>query len=482
MNMTTPLTGAGSTGNRRFGRDTSVEKKLRIIGTIGRFLSASLTTQILTALAAGAVLGLVLNSLGSVFLQDVLVDGLLGLIGQMFLNALVMLVVPLVVFSLICGVVGIGDVKMLGRVGGLAFLAYLLTTALAVTTALVFASIIGPGSGFNSARIDVGELPAVEQNSVWEVLANIVPTNPVTALANGEMLQIIFYVIVVGVATLMLGTRAEKFVKACEFMNELAMKIVDIVMAFAPVGVFCLVARTFASEGFGLFAPVLGYVITLGFTLAFHLIVTLMLLLYASTGLNPLIFLRKMRPAQIFGFSTSSSNATIPVTLQCVTQRVGVDNSVASFAVPLGATINMDGTAIMHGVATVFIANAYGIDLGLGGYLTIISISVLASIGTAGVPGVGIVMLAMVLNQLGLPLDGIAIILAVDRILDMLRTVVNVTGDAVVTTIVGHFTGKFDRRVFQNPDAGIFYYARHLDIDSEAREKLERLVRRKGGD
>jgi len=440
-----------------------------------KLLAANLTTQILTALALGSALGLLLNYWDQPVLQDTLVNGLFSMIGQMFLNGLQMLVVPLVVFSLLCGVVGIGDIRVLGRVGGLTFVTYLATTALAVTTALLFANLINPGIGFTGMHLADQGVSVATQQTVWEILANIVPKNPVQALANGEMLQIIFYVIVVGIAVLMIGSRAKTFVEGCTFMNDLAMKIVEIVMAFAPIGVFCLIAKTFALEGFSLFAPVIGYLTTISLTLVFHLCVTLMVLLYVFTGLSPRAFLRKMRSAQVFAFSTSSSNATIPASMQCVTQRVGVDRSVASFGIPLGATINMDGTAIMHGVATVFLANAYGIDLGLGGYMTIISISVLASIGTAGVPGVGIVMLAMVLNQLGMPLDGIAIILAVDRIIDMMRTVVNVTGDAVVTTIVAQKVGKLDRAVFNDPDAGAIA-GPALEIDHEAETEFARMT------
>lgn len=443
-----------------------------------KLLAANLTTQILVALVVGTVLGLILNYWSNPFLENNLVNGLFGMIGQMFLNALQMLVVPLVVFSLLCGVIGIGDIRVLGRVGGLTFVTYLATTALAVTTALVFASLIGPGTGFSGMHLADQNVAVASQQTAWDILANIIPKNPVHALANGEMLQIIFYVVVVGVAVLMIGSKAKAFVQGCEFMNELAMKIVEIVMAFAPIGVFCLIARTFALEGFSLFAPVIGYLTTISLTLVFHLCVTLMVLLYAFTGLNPRMFLRKMRSAQVFAFSTSSSNATIPASMQCVTQRVGVDRSVASFGIPLGATINMDGTAIMHGVATVFLANVYGIDLGLGGYLTVISISVLASIGTAGVPGVGMVMLAMVLNQLGMPLEGIAIILAVDRIVDMMRTVVNVTGDAVVTTIVAQKVGKLDHSVFNDPNAGTLDVT-HLEIDHGAEREFAKLTHAK---
>ncbi len=447
-----------------------------MVNAARRLVSTNLTTQILIALALGSILGLVLNQLNIPALQVNFVDGALSMVGRMFLNALQMLVVPLVVFSLLCGVVGIGDVKLLGRVGSMTFVTYLATTALAVTTALVFATLIGPGKGFESMHLAADGAETILPNqTTWDILANIIPRNPVQALANGEMLQIIFYVIVVGIAVLMMGSRAKAFVEGCEFMNELAMKIVGIVMAFAPIGVFCLIARTFALEGFGLFAPVIGYLTTISLTLVFHLCVTLMALLFFVTGLSPRVFLRKIRSAQVFAFSTSSSNATIPATMQCATQRIGVDRSVAAFGIPLGATINMDGTAIMHGVATVFLANAYGIELGLAGYLTVISISVLASIGTAGVPGVGIVMLAMVLNQLGMPLEGIGIILAVDRIIDMMRTVVNITGDAVVTTIVGQKTGKLDQSVFDNPDAGLIE-ASQLEIDHEAEQAFARIT------
>jgi len=323
--------------------------------------------------------------------------------------------------------------------------------------------------------VDVSGVSGKEAPSVWSVFAAIVPTNPIAAMASGEMLQIIFYVIVVGVAALMLGEASKSFAEACEYMNELMMKVVGIVMAAAPYGVFCLIAKTFTEQGIELFVPVLAYVVTLVGALLLHLFVTLMLLLKVTTGLNPLTFIQKMRPAQIFAFSTASSNATIPVTYRCVTERVGVNNSVASFSIPFGATINMDGTAIMQGVATVFLANVYGVDLGVSGYLTVIGMAVLASIGTAGVPGVGLVMLTMVLGQVGLPVEGIALILGVDRLMDMIRTVVNVTGDAVVTTIVAKGEGQLDMAIYNNPDAGTSEDA--LDIDPAAEEALAEVAR-----
>lgn len=431
----------------------------------------SLTVKVLIGMVAGLVLGVIFNMIDSEFINTHIAGGLFAMIGKMFVNALKMLVVPLVFFSLICGVTGIGDVRVLGRVGGKSLVFYILTTTLAISIAIVLALVVGPGVGFNMEGVDTSGVTAQEAPTVWNVFAAIVPTNPVAAFANGDMLQVIFYTVILGVAVLMLGGRSKPFIEASEYMNEVMMKVVTIVMAFAPIGVFCLIAKTFTEQGIELFGPVLAYVLTLVAALFLHLFVTLMIMLKVFAGLNPLIFMRKMRPAQIFAFSTASSNATIPVTLRSVTERVGVDNSVASFCVPFGATINMDGTAIMQGVATVFLANVYGIDLGLSGYVTVVAMAVLASIGTAGVPGVGLVMLTMVLTQVGLPIEGIALILGVDRLMDMIRTAVNITGDAVVSTIVAKGEGKVDMAVFNDPDAGLLT-ENDLDIDQAAEKGL----------
>ena len=436
----------------------------------------SLTTKVVIGMVLGLFLGILLNVIDSPFINEHLIGGLFAMIGKMFINALKMLVVPLVVFSLICGVAGIGDIRLLGRVGGLSFALYITTTAIAITLAIALATIIGPGSGFDMSGISVPGLAAKQAPSVWDVFAAIIPTNPIAAFADGKMLQIIFYVIIIGIAALMLGDRSNDFVKACEYMNELMMKVVEIVMMFAPYGVFCLIAKTFAEQGIELFLPVIAYVVTLVSALFLHLFVTLMVMLRLLAGLDPFTFMTKIRPAQIFAFSTASSNATIPITFRCVTQRIGADNSVASFTVPFGATINMDGTAIMQGVATVFLANVYGIELGILGYLTVIGLAVLASIGTAGVPGVGLVMLTMVLSQVGLPIEGIAIILGVDRLMDMIRTVVNITGDAVVSTIVAKSQGKLDMDIFNDPEAGVIL-SDEFEIDTEAEARLASAAR-----
>ena len=437
----------------------------------------SLTMKVLLGMILGIVVGVGINLTGlnaeGSLVNLYLVNGLFNVIGTMFVNALKMLVVPLVLFSLIGGVCGIGDVKLLGKIGGKAFVLYMLTTAIAIASALGIAATFGIGKGMNaesSAEFTGREAPPLSQ-----VLIDIVPSNPVSAMAQGEMLSIIFFAILLGISMLLVGRKAKPLIELFEMANEVMMKMVGIIMALAPYAVFCLLSKAMANLGLDLLAQLLGYVVVLIGVLLFHLFVTLQLLLKLSSGLSPLTFLRKIRNTQVFAFSTSSSNATIPVTLRTVTQRMGVDNSVASFTVPFGATINMDGTAIMQGVATVFIANIYNVDLGMSGYLTVIMMSVLASVGTAGVPGVGLIMLSMVFAQVGLPIEGIGLILGVDRLLDMVRTAVNVSGDAVVSSIVAKSEGKLDIDVYNDPDAGVIH-DEDLDIDDAVEKEMAEAV------
>ena len=416
----------------------------------------SVTTEILIAMAAGAVLGILLNALftDSAFVDDIVVDGLFATVGGIFVAALKMLVVPLVFVSLVCGVTGLGDVAALGRIGVKALALYLVTTAVAITIALIIAGIVAPGEGF---EIDAGAVAyqGAEAPPLRKVVTDLVPSNPVAAMAEGNMLQIIIFAIVLGVAVTLAGDGGRHVQNVFGDFNEVMMRMVGIVMRIAPIGVFCLIARTFASEGIDVILPLASYFLTVVAALAVHAIGVYGLLLRVVGRLDPLVFYRKMRAAMVFAFSTASSNATIPVTLETVEHRLGVQNSVASFTVPLGATINMDGTAIMQGVATVFISHVYGVDLGLGDYLTVILIAALASIGTAGVPGVGLIMLSMVLIQVGLPVEGIALIIGVDRLLDMMRTAVNITGDSMVSCLVAGSEGALDRSRFADPDAGV---------------------------
>ncbi|NOZ55117.1 MAG: dicarboxylate/amino acid:cation symporter [Gammaproteobacteria bacterium] len=417
----------------------------------------NMTTKILIWMAAGLVLGSLLNALMSevAFVQDYLVNGLFHVVGAIFISLLKMLVVPLVTFSLITGVCGIGDVNKLGRVGIKAFGLFILTTALAITLAITVASIVGPGEGFDITKTTDVEFTAPEGPPLTQVIIDLVPSNPVAAYAEGNMLQIIFFTILFAICILIIGKPGESIARGAEQLNLVMMQVVNVVMQLAPYGVFALMAKTFALQGLGLILPMISYFAVVAIVLLLHATGTLMILLKLLGKVSPLMFLKKFRAVQVFAFSTSSSNATIPVTLVATEKRLGVDSSTASFVVPFGATINMDGTAIMQGVATVFIANVYGIDLGLTGYLTVIGMAVLASIGTAGVPGVGLIMLAMVFNQVGLPIEGIALIMGVDRLLDMMRTAVNVTGDSAITTIVARSENSIDMKIYNDPNAGI---------------------------
>ena len=427
----------------------------------------TLTAKVLWAMFFGIIVGLIINMTGlnieGTFTHEYVVGGLFYVVGKMFITALKMLVVPLVFFSLISGVFGIGDISKLGKVGFKSFVLYLVTTALAIAMAISLAAAIMPF--FNTPHTFAADFAAKEAPPLSDVLIGIIPSNVADAFASGNMLQIIFFTILLGISLLMVGTKAKPIVEGVEVMNEAMMNMVNIIMAVAPYAVFALLAKAIAELGFDLLGQLAVYVVVVIVALLLHLFGTLMILLKFLSKLSPKMFLQKIRDAQVFAFSTASSNATIPVTLRSVTKRMGVDNSVASFTVPFGATINMDGTAIMQGVATVFIANVYGVDLGISGYLTVILMSVLASIGTAGVPGVGLIMLSMVFVQVGLPVEGIGLILGVDRLLDMVRTAVNITGDAVVTCIVAKSEDEISLDLFSDENAGVL---EELEIEDEA--------------
>ena len=421
----------------------------------------NLTKQILIAMVLAVVLGSItqvlladqtLNDTLRYLLNDVLANGVFFVIGKIFVASLKVLVVPLVFVSLVCGVCHLKDQSSLGLLSLKTIALYILTTGLAISLALSLATLFEPGSGV-SLQTDANYTPPAE-SSLKQVLINIFPTNPVAAMAEGKMLQVIVFAVLIGIAIGQAGQAGERIGAAFNDWNDVLMKLVTMMMKLAPYGVFALLFSLFARQGLGTVGDLAVYMLTVVGALALHALVVYPLLLKGLTGLSPRIFLKKMRNVQLFAFSTASSNATLPVTLRAVEQRMGVENRVASFAVPLGATINMDGTAIMQGVATVFIAQAFGLGLELTDYLLVIVTAMLASIGTAGVPGVGLVTLALVLQQVGLPLEGIALIIGVDRILDMIRTAVNVTGDAMVSVIVANSEQGIDHNTFNDPAAG----------------------------
>ena len=413
----------------------------------------SLTMKILIGMLTGATLGVLIHLfLGDVaFVREWIVDGALKVLGAIFVAALKMMVVPLVFVSLASGVTAMGNVRTLGRVGLKALVIYMLTTTIAVSISLSLAVAVSPGKGMNLATQEAA-FAAKEPPALSDVLIGMVPSNPVQAMAEANMLQVIVFALLFGVAVTLAGDRGKHVLNFFNDLDAVIMRMVDLVMAMAPVGIFALIARTFAGQGVDVIKPMLGYFLVVVAALLLHAVGTFSLLVRVFAGLNPLRFLGKMRSVMLFAFSTSSSSATIPVNLKAVEQKLGVDNSIASFTVPLGATINMDGTAIMQGVATVFIANVYAIDLSLADYASVVLTATLASIGTAGVPGVGIIMLAMVLKQVGLPVEGIALIIGVDRLLDMMRTAVNVVGDAAVSCVIARTEKMLRMDVFMSDE------------------------------
>lgn len=408
------------------------------------------TRNILIAVVLGIAVGLVINFTKAAlpWLDTVLVQTVFKLVGDVFRNGLSLLVVPLVFFSLTAGVASLKEPSELGRLGWKIIALYLLTTAVAIAMALFLAITVQPGVGVDQAT--TAFKPPADPPSLLATLTGMVTTNPARSLAEGNMLQVIVFCILLGLALVMSGEPGRRATAQVQDWSEVVMRLVTIVMWFAPIGVFALLAREIATLGFDTIIKLIKYFLLVLAAQAIQLFVAFPIMLRLG-GLSPAPWLRKMREVWLYAFSTSSSNATLPVNLRVVETRLGASPQVAAFALPLGATINMNGTAIMQGIATVFIAQVYGIELTLVQLLTVVGMATLAAVGTAGVPSAGIVMLASVLTQVGLPVEGIALILAVDRLLDMARTVVNVSGDAAVTCIVARMEGELDEKVYRSP-------------------------------
>ncbi|WP_124061542.1 dicarboxylate/amino acid:cation symporter [Gordonibacter sp. Marseille-P4307] len=410
------------------------------------------TTWILLALLAGAALGIILNGVvvKGDFVSTYFIEGVCYVIGQGFVRMMQMLVAPLVFCSIVVGAASMADPKMLGKIGGGTIAMYLVTTAIAILIAMVLASFTNPGLGLDMGSIVSVEPKAVESKPFQDVLLNIIPTNIFEALSKGTMLQIIFFALLLGFILGGVGHKVGTVNRFFTQFNAIMMKMIALLLKIAPIGIFFLITRTFTNLGIGGIVPMLKFVLTVYGGLLLQLFIVYMLILFLFTRLNPLHFLKKFWPVMLFAFTTSSSNATIPLNIETLEKRIGVNHRVASFTIPLGATINMDGTAIMQGAAVIFCAQAFGIDLATSALLSVIVTATAASIGTAGVPGSGTIMLAMVFSSIGLPAEGVAMIMGIDRILDMGRTAINVTGDGVVTTCVANAAGMLDRDVFRN--------------------------------
>jgi len=408
----------------------------------------SLTTWIMAGMACGLACGLLAHYVLAASFNEAAVRWVLKPLGDIFLRAITMMVVPIVLVSLTYGAASVGDPRKLGRVGLKVMAIFLVTTALAIIIALTLAAgIVHPGASIHIATET--QYTPKEPPFIMDVIVRMMPKNPVQAMADGEMLQLIVIALLLGIALARVGPKAEPVMRFVETLNDTLMRVIEIILYLAPAGVFALIAKVMIEQGVDVIVPLLAYVLTLVGALCIQAGVVYPTLLVLLARVSPLRFYRNHAPAMSVAFSTSSSNATLPVNLEVTERRNGVSKSMASFVLPLGATINMDGTAIMQGVATAFIAQVYGIHLTMADLATVVLTATLASIGTAGVPGVGLITLSMVLVSVNLPVEGIALVIGVDRILDMLRTVVNITGDAVTAVIVAKSEGEWNRAVFE---------------------------------
>ncbi len=397
--------------------------------------------QILIGLALGVLTGVL-------FKADALV---LAPIGALFLNAIKMLIVPLVFVSLVAGITAMSDSAKLGRISVKTIAIYLVTTAFAVSIGLLFGALFTPGEGMH--MVASGAQEAKQAPSLVQILVGLVPTNPVAAFAEGNILQIIVFAIALGVSMNLIGEKAAPAAKLFDSLAEVFYKLTDLVMRCAPIGVFALIAGVVASHGIEVLLPLAGVIGVIYLASLAHVLLVYGGLLGLFARLSPLRFFKGVAPALAVAFSTSSSAGTLPVSIECARKNLGVSQGVVGFVLPVGATINMDGTAIYQGVLALFIAQAFGVDLNAGQYLMIILTATLASIGTAGIPGAGLIMLGLVLTSVGLPLEGVALIAGIDRILDMARTTVNVAGDLMTTTLVGSSEKELDRDIYNSDNA-----------------------------
>lgn len=403
----------------------------------------NLTTKIFIALILGVVTGLILHPIKeNPMVEKYLLNFIFNFLGNGFVRAIRMVVVPLVLCSLVMGSAGIEDVTKLGRIGIKTLAFYLSTTAFAVVLALVGGNIINPGKGIQLENIATTAVKTPETKPFVDILLDMIPINPIEALATGNMLQIIVFAILLGVTLSLLGEKASNVKKLFEEGNGISLKLVELIMKLAPLGVYGLIAKTFTTLGYVALIPLFKYFIGVVIILFIHCLVTYQGILILFGKYNPIKFFKGFAPTMMIGFSTASSSACLPSSLKTVQENFGVSKTISSFTIPLGNTINMDGTAVMQGIATIFIAQIYGKDLTMAHYISIILTATLASIGTAGVPGVGVIMLGMVLVQVGLPLEGIGLVMGIDRFVDMFRTMINITGDAVCTLVIAKTEGE----------------------------------------
>ncbi|WP_293266324.1 dicarboxylate/amino acid:cation symporter [Neptunomonas sp.] len=407
----------------------------------GGWSNLALWKKILIGMVAGIIVGAIMGPNAE----------MLKPIGTLFINAIKMLIVPLVFCSLVVGVTAMQDSAKMGRMGIKSIIIYLLTTAVAITIGLGLGTILAPGDGLNmvaDANAAAVAKDAKDAPSLVSTIINLIPKNPIEALAGGKILQIIVFALGLGIALNMIGEKGEPAIKLFNSLAEAMFKLTELVMKFAPYGIFALMAWVAGKYGMDVLLPLFKVIGAVYIGCIIHVLVVYSGAIAFIARLSPVQYLKGIVNAQMMAFSSTSSSGTLPVSIRCARENLGVSKGTASFVLPLGATINMDGTALYQGVAALFVAQAFGIDLSTGDYLTIIATATLASVGTAGVPGAGLIMLSLVLTTVGLPMEGLAIIAGIDRILDMARTSVNVSGDLMVSVLIAKSENELDESIY----------------------------------
>jgi len=410
----------------------------------------SFTKKVLISMVAGIFVGLIINFyfISYTFIESFLIGDIFSTISSLFLILLKMIVLPLIFVSIVSGIISINDVSTLGRIGIKTISLYIFTTIIAISLALITSSLVNYNLG--DLVMPAAPVTNITTSSNTNIILSFFPENFFSALANGNVIQVLVFAIFIGISSSIIKEEIPEFIKLIDNLNKVFNKLVLLIIKLTPIAVFCLLGKTFATQGIDVFIPLLKYFMVVAGVLLFHFFFTYSILLGLLTKLNLKIFFKKLKSLLVFTFSTASSNASIPFTLNTVTKKFGVNKSIASFSIPLGATINMDGTAIMQGCATFFLASYYGIDLVFNDFLVIIVTATIASIGTAGIPSAGILMLSLILSEIGIPLEGITLLLGVDRLLDMMRTSVNVSGDTCITCIVANSENLIDVKKFNN--------------------------------
>ena len=404
----------------------------------------SFTKKIVLAMIFGVILGVILNlSNQDGFITNFIIANVLSVVSDLFLSALKLIIIPLIFFSIVCGILSLSDDVSLSRLGIKTLSLYILTTVIAISLGLLFSSFINYEPIFSSYE-NITPVDTIESK------VNIFPDNIFRSLTEGNIIHLLVFSILIGISASRIKNKVHTFIKYIHDFNDVINELVKIIISFTPIAVFCILSKTFATQGLETLMPLMGYFLTVVIVLLIHFFVTFPLLLKFFTRLSPSVFFKNIRDVIVFSFSTSSSSASIPFTLKTAEEKCGIDKSIGTFTIPLGATINMDGTAIMQGCATFFLASLYGIDLGFSEIITIVVTATIASIGTAGIPSAGIIMLTVIFTQIGIPLEGITLLLGVDRLLDMMRTSVNVSGDLCISCIVANSENRINHEIYKS--------------------------------